>query len=151
MSSGSQRPPAPLFTAACCAVAGILLADQTASLSELYLVLPLAAPGRLSWLALLLLGAGTAHHWQRERSPARELFRRLAPGETRSALLSGTVADVPQPSGKPGTQPRWQFRFRVKTAEPGAFFLPGAGLLVHVSGAPPHCGEQVRLNAEALR
>ena len=157
MSSGSQRPPAPLFTAACCAVAGILLADQTASLSELCLVLPpaalayaLAAPGRLSWLALLLLGAGTAHHWQRERSPARELFRRLAPGETRSALLSGTVADVPQPSGKPGTQPRWQFRFRVKTAEPGAFFLPGAGLLVHVSGAPPHCGEQVRLRA-ALR
>ena len=157
MSSGSQRPPAPLFTAACCAVAGILLADQTASLSELSLVLlpaalayALVAHGRMSWLALLLLGAGTAHHWQRERSPSRELFRRLAPGETRSALLSGTVLDVPEPGGKPGTQPRWQFRFRVQTADPGTFALPGAGLLVRVSGAPPRCGEQVRLRV-ALR
>ena len=158
MSSGSQRPPAPLFTAACCAVAGILLADQTASFRELCLVLApaalayaLAAPGRLKWLALLLVGAGTAHHWQRERSPSRELSRRLPAGETRPALLRGSVLDVPESGGNPGTQPRCHFLFRVETAEPALYSLPGAGLLVRTRGKPPRCGEQLCLRVAIRR
>jgi len=152
MSSGSQRPPAPLFTAACCAVAGIFLADQAAGLQDLALVLfpaalayALTAPGRLPWLALLLVGAGTAHHWTRERSPSREMARRLPAGETRSVLLVGTVLDVPEPGGNPRGQLRSRYLFRVESAEAHEFSIPGASVLVHAHGSAPRCGERLRL------
>ncbi len=154
MSSGSQRPPAPLFTAACCAVAGILLADQAASLRDLALVLlpaaliyVLTAPGRLPWLALLLLAAGTAHHWRREHSPSRELARSLPAGETRSAILVGTVAEVPEPKTTTGGPQRCKFRLLIENGDAKELAIPGAELLIHAGGAPPRVGERLRLRA----
>lgn len=154
MSSGSQRPPAPLFPAACCAVVGILLADQAASLRELaFVLLPaalvyaLAAPGRLPWLVLLLLGAGTAHHWRRERSPSRELARRLSAYETRSVILVGTVPEVPEPKTKTSGPQRCKFLFHIETADAVELSVPGADLLVHTKGELPRVGERLRLRA----
>ncbi len=158
MSSGSLRPPAPLFTAACCASAGILLADQTASLFKLGLVLlaaalayALAAPGRQAWLALLLLGAGVAHHWTRERSPSRELSRRLPPGDARPVVLSGTVRDVPQLLSPQSGPPRCKFTFRIHDAGDGGFALPGGTVLVHSKGEVPRCGERLRIRLAIRR
>lgn len=157
MSSGSQRPPAPLFTAACCAVAGIFLADQVASPRDLGLVLlpaalayAMTAPGRLPWLALLLVGAGTAHHWTRERSPAREISRRIPAGEVCPATLVGTVLDVPEPGSNTSGAPRSRYLFRVDTSEARDFSVPGARVLVHAKGKAPRCGERLRLRV-ALR
>ena len=158
MSSGSQRPPAPLFLAACCTAAGIFLADQVASLPGLCSVLApaalayaLLAPGRLAWLALLLVTAGTLHHWQRERSPSREFSRRVPAGENKPVLLTGTVLDIPEQGGRHGVRPRSHFLFKLATAEPEQYLLPGARLLIHASGASPRCGEQLRLRAAVRR
>lgn len=154
MSSGSLRPPAPLFTAACCAAVGILLADQATTLPELALLLVPAAlayawtaPGRLPWLALLLAAAGTAHHWTKERSPSRELSRRLPPEGSTPTVLVGTVLEVSEPGRKTSGPPRSRFLLRLETAEHQWLSIQGAGILVHAKGEPPRCGERLRLRA----
>ncbi len=157
MSSGVQRLPAPLFNAACCAAVGIALADSAGSFAQLALALlpaalayAWAAPGRLSWLALLLLGAGTAHHWQREHSPSRKLARCLSSHESRTASLTGRVLDHPKPAEGPVRAPRTRFLLRLETADPEGLSLPGARILVHAKGEGPRCGERLQLRV-ALR
>jgi competence protein ComEC len=158
MSSGAQRPPAPLFNAACCAVVGIFLADQAGSWLELGLGLgaaaatyALCAPGRLPWLAVLLLGAGTLHHWRREYSPSRKLARHLHPSEPRVAVVTGTVVGTPKATLEAAAALRSHFLFQIESADVAELSIVGAAVLVHSKGEGPQNGERLRLRAGLRR
>lgn len=157
MSSGAQRLPAPLFNAACCAALGIALADSAGSFAQLALALlpaalayAWAAPGRLSWLALLLLCAGTAHHWQREHSPSRKLAHCLTSEEARTATVTGRLVENLKPAEEPVRAPRTQFLLRLEAADPEGLSFPGARILVHAKGEGARRGERLQLRV-ALR
>jgi competence protein ComEC len=157
MSSELPQPPAPLFTAACCAGVGILLGDQAQSPAEWCLVLlpaalvyALCAPWRLSWLCLLLLAFAALHYHHRVHSPSRELARRMPAHETLTAILTGTVDDVPRPAAQAGDKARFQFTLRLEDSDPRALSVRGAEVLIHTGAGSPRCGERLRLRA-ALR